>query len=155
MKRVYGDDCGITMKGRWTLVLFGPDGSEKQRVDGDNVVCTNGKEFLASFLGSAAAAASTFTCKYVAIGSDATAETAANTSLGTELARQTGTASYVSNQIYRVTATFAAGSGTGAVVEYGLFSSSTAGTMLNRSTKTVINKGASDILVATVNLTFS
>ena len=150
--KVYGE---VALKGRWKAVLRGPDGQVKQEIEGDNVVCTNGKEFLASFLSSAAAGAATFTMKYVGIGTDATAEAAANTALGTELARQTGTASYVSNQIYRVTATFAAGTGTGAIVEYGLFSSSTGGTLLNRDTESVVNKAAGDTLTVQCDLTIS
>lgn len=145
----------MTLKGRWTVICHGPDGSEKYRREGDNVICTNGKEFLASFLSSAAATAATFTMKYVAIGSDATAEAAANTALGTELARTTGTVSYVSNQVYRVTATFATGVGTGNITEYGLFSSSSAGTMLSRDTESAIAKGANDTLTAVVNITVS
>lgn len=146
---------GVALKGRWKATLQGPDGLVRQVLEGDNVVCTNGKEFLASFLSSAAAGAATFTMKYVAIGTDATAEAAANTALGTELARQTGTASYISGQIYRVTATFAAGTGTGAIVEYGLFSSSAAGTLLNRDTESVVNKGAGDTLTVQCDLTIS
>jgi hypothetical protein len=151
-EKVYG---GAVLKGRWEATLKGPDGAVKHSVQGHNVVCTNGKEFLASFLSSAAATASTFTMKYVGIGTDSTSEVAANTALGTELARQTGTVSYVSGQIYRVTATFAAGTGTGAIVEYGVFSSSTGGTMLNRDTEAVINKGASDTLEVRCDLTIS
>jgi hypothetical protein len=146
---------GVELKGRWKATLTDERGSVKREVAGDNVVCTNGKEFLASFLSSAAAGAATFTMKYVGIGTDSSAEAAANTALGTELARQTGTASYISGQIYRVTATFAAGTGTGAIVEYGLFSSSTGGTMLNRDTESVINKGASDTLTVQCDLTLS
>lgn len=155
LDRVYGDEKGVALRGRWTYVLAGPDGAEKDRRVGTNVVCTNGKEFLASFLYSAAVAASTFTCRYVAIGTDATAEAAANTALGTELARVSGVVSYVSNQIYRITATFAAGTGTGAIAEYGVFSSSTGGTMLNRDTEAVINKAAGDTLTAQCELTIS
>lgn len=145
----------VVLKGQWTKELYGPDGKLKYRVVNSNVVCTNGKEFLASFLYSAAAAASTFTCKYIAIGTDATAEAAANTALGTETARTTGTVSYVSNQIYQVKATFAAGTGTGAIVEYGLLSSSTNGTLLCRDTENVINKSAGDTLTVTCQLTIS
>lgn len=146
---------GVKLIGRWTADLYGPAGELKQRVTGSNVVCTNGKEWLASFLYSASVTASTNTMKYVAIGTDSTSEAAANTALGTELSRHTGTVSYVSNQIYQVKATFAAGSGTGAIVEYGLFSSNTGGTMLNRDTESVINKGASDTLTVTCQLTLS
>jgi hypothetical protein len=54
-----------------------------------------------------------------------------------------------------VTATFASGVGTGAIVEYGLFSSSTGGTMFSRDTEAVINKGANDTLVVTTEVTIS
>lgn len=151
--KVYGENVGgVTLKGRWTLIHSRGD-DVLQTIEGDNVVCTNGKEFLASFLYSAAAAASTFTCKYVAIGTDSTAEAAGNTALGTELTRTTGTASYVSGAIYQVTATFASGVGTGAIVEYGLLSSSTGGTLLSRDTESVINKGANDTLTTIVRIT--
>lgn len=154
-EKVHGKGSPFTLLGNWKFDLYGEDGGLKQTDEVRNVVCTNGKEFLASFLYSAAAAASTFTCKYLAIGTDSTAEAAANTALGTELSRTTGTVSYVSNQIYQVKATFATGSGTGGIVEYGVFSSSTGGTLLNRGTRTVINKGASDTLVVTCQLTIS
>jgi hypothetical protein len=145
----------VHLIGEWNIVLRGPDGEVKETRDGHNVVCDNGKEFLASFLNSAVAAASTFTMRYVAVGTDSTAEAASNTALGTELSRHTGTVSYVSNQIFQVKATFATGSGTGAIVEYGLFSSSTGGTMLNRDTEDVINKGANDTLEVTMQLTLA
>ena len=146
---------GAKMKGEWFITLYGPDGEVKDRRQGYNVVTTVGKEFLASFLGSAAVAAATFTGKYIAIGTDSTAEAAANTALGTEVSRHTGTASYLSGQIFQVTATFAAGSGTGAIVEYGLLSSSTGGTLIARDTESVINKGASDTLTVVAQMTIS
>ena len=153
-KKVY-DDRAVTLRGNWAMELYDEHGKLKATRAGTNVVCTNGKEFLASFLYSAAAAASTFTMKYIAIGTDATAEAAGQTALGTEVSRTTGTVSYVSNQIYQVKATFATGSGTGAIVEFGLFSSSTGGTMLARDTEAVINKGANDTLTVTAQFTLS
>lgn len=155
-KKIYeGPGGGIQVIGRWRMELYGPDGKLKQEIRGTNVVCTNGKEWLASFLYSATVTASTNTMKYIGIGTDATAEAAANTALGTEAARHTGVVSYVSNQIYQVKATFAAGLGTGAIVEYGLFSSSSGGTMLSRDTESVINKGAGDTLTVTAQYTLS
>jgi hypothetical protein len=144
-----------TLKGEWFVTLYGEDGRVKDRRQGFNVVTDVGKEFIASFLGSAAAGAATFTGKYIAIGTDATAEAVSNTALGTELSRTTGTASYLSNQIYQVTATFAAGSGTGAIAEYGLLSSSAAGTLIARDTEAVINKGAGDTLTIIAQMTLS
>jgi hypothetical protein len=154
MKRVY-EPSSVKLTGRYIAQLYGPDGALKKEIVGKNVVCTNGKEFLASFLYSAALAAATNTCKYLAIGSDSTAEAAANTALGTELSRHTGTVSYVSNQIYQVKATFATGSGTGSIYEYGLFSSSTGGTLISRDTEALITKGANDTLTVTYQLTIS
>lgn len=145
----------IKMKGEWFVTLYGPDGNIKEKRQGFNVVTTVGKEFLASFLNSAVAAASTFTGKYIGIGTNSTAEAAGDTALGTEVSRSTGTASYISGQIFQVTATFAAGSGTGAITEYGLFSSNTAGTLIARDTEAAINKGASDTLTVTAQLTIS
>jgi hypothetical protein len=145
----------VKLTGHWYIKLYGPDGVLKDEKNGKNVITTNGLDFMASFLNSAAAAASTFTMQYVGIGTDSTAEAASNTALGTEAARHTGTVSYVSNAIYRVSATFASGLGTGAIVEYGLFSSSSAGTMWARDTETVINKGANDTLTVTSEVTLS
>lgn len=141
--------------GNWQMHLHDQFGNLKDSKRGQNVVTTVGKEFLASYLSSAAAGAATFTMRYIAIGTDSTSESAANTTLGVELARHTGIVSYVSNQIYRVTATFATGLGTGAIVEYGLFSSSTAGTMFARDTEPVVNKGANDILTVQAEFTIS
>lgn len=141
--------------GRWTTYLYGPDGKLKDTQVGPNVVTTAGKDALAVFLNSAAAAASTFTTKYIAIGTGSTTETAADTALNTETSRQTGTVSYVTSQIYQVTATFATGSGTGAITEYGLFNSSAVGTMYARYTKSVINKGANDTLTVVAQITLS
>jgi hypothetical protein len=157
MESIYGQDqqSGIQLRGQWKAILEGAPGEIKEVFLGDNVICTNGKEFLASLLYSAAITASTNTLKYLGIGTNSTAESAANTTLGTEIARHTGTVSYVSNQIYRVTATFASGTGTGAIAEYGIFSSSSGGTLLNRDTEAVINKGANDTLTVTCDLTLS
>ena len=145
----------VRMKGEWFITLYGPDGHVKDKRQRFNVVTTVGKEFLASFLSSAAAGAATFTGKYIAIGTDATAEAVGNTALGVEASRSTGTASYVSGQIFQVTATFATGSGTGAIVEYGLLSSSTGGTLIARDTESAINKGANDTLTVVAQMTLS
>lgn len=145
----------IKVKGDWFVRLYGPDGILKDERASHNVVTTVGKEFIGSFLYSAALAASTFTMKYMAIGTDSTAELVGNTALGTEAARHTGTVGYTSGAIYTVTATFATGSGTGAIVEYGILSSNTGGTLLNRLTTAAVNKGASDTLTVVANLTFS
>lgn len=145
----------VTLRGKYFATLYGPDGEVKDRTEAQNVVTTVGKDWLASFLSSAAAAAATNTAKYAVIGTDATGEVVGNTALGTEISRHTGTVSYASGAIYQVTATFAAGSGTGDVVEYGIFTSNTGGTLISRATKSAIAKGASDSLTVVFQLTLS
>jgi hypothetical protein len=145
----------LNIEGKWTAVLTDEHGDEKQRVEGYNLVVTNGVERLAQFLKSANAAATTFTFNYIAIGTDATAEAAGDTALGAEQARHTGTVTYLSGAIYQVVATFGAGSGTGAIAEYGLLDSNSAGTIFSRDTESVINKGSGDTLTVTAQYTFT
>lgn len=145
----------LKMKGKFFATLYGPNGEIKDHRQGDNVVTTVGKEFMASFLYSSVVAAATFTAKYVAIGTNTVAESASDTGLGTEVSRSTATASYVSGQILQLTATFAAGSGTGAITEYGVYTSNSAGTLLSRDTESAINKSASDTLTVVWQLTLS
>ena len=156
MKKVYcPDDYALKLKGYWQIDLHGPDGELKAHREGKNVVTTNGKEFLASLFSSAACAAVTQSMRYVAIGTDDTAEDAAQTALIAETARVSGTVSYTSGGIYEVRATFTTGVGTGAITEYGLLNTTAAGTMLTRDVEAVINKGANDTLTITHQLTFS
>jgi len=149
----------VRLYGRWNIKHHSPNqmGAMElvREIDGINIITTNGKEALASLLYSGTVTATTNTFKYMAIGTGAGAESAAGTTLGTEAARHTGTVSYVSGAIYQVSATFATGIGTGAIVEYGLFNSSSAGTMFSRDLENVINKGASDTLTATLQITLS
>lgn len=147
--------ANVKLDGYWTAICRGPDGEIKQQVEGHNVVCTNGKEFLASFLNSAATGAATFTMRYVGVGTDSTGENASDTALGTEVNRVSGVVTYVSGQIYQVEASFATGSAAGDISEYGLFSSSSNGTMLSRDTEATIAVGASDTLDVIMQLTIS
>lgn len=145
----------VKLYGTWTATLHNDTEGVKKVVHGPNVITTVGKDLIASFLVSAAAGTATFTCRYAAVGTDSTAEAVGNTSLGTELARVSGSVSHTSDALVTVTATFPSGTGTGAIVEYGLFSSSTGGVMLSRDVESVINKGANDVLTTVFNLTIS
>jgi len=146
----------MKVEGQWWMTLYGAPGEIKEQRHGHNVVVTTGHQFLADFLASAAAAASTFTMRYIAIGSDSTAEAASNTALGTELARVSATVS-AATAIYRLTATYASGIGTGNIYEYGVFSTITsgAGTMFSRDVEGLITKSANDQLVVTTEITIS
>jgi hypothetical protein len=52
-------------------------------------------------------------------------------------------------------ATFSAGTGTGAVVEAGIFNAASAGTMLCRTVFAVVNKGVDDAMTITWQITVS
>lgn len=145
----------VKITGRWHVCLTDEYGNLKAERRGKNVITTAGLEWLADHLHKAVTAASN-TMMYIAIGTSDTAEAVGQTALVSELARVTGTASYSSGAIYSVIATFAAATATaGAIVEYGLFNSSAAGTMFSRDTENVINKGASDSLTVTTEITFA
>ncbi len=148
----------VKLYGSWRIELHTPvDGKMvlAEVREGKNIITTVGKEFLASYLQSGTAAAATFTCRYVGVGTGVGAESAADTALGTESARHTGTVSYVTGAIYQVKATFACGVATGSITEYGLFSSSAAGTMFCRDLETAIPKGAGDVLTSILQITLA
>ena len=110
-----------------------------------NLVVTAGKDWIASRMASASAN----TMGYMAVGTDATAPANGNTALGAEVARVALTSGTASTNTVTYIATFGAGVGTGALVEAGLFNANTAGTMLSRTTYSVINKGSGDEMTVT------
>ncbi len=142
----------LPLKGSWEFVLTDRDGKLKDYRKKDNLITDVGFQFLAdaSFIASGRPAIG----NYTAIGATSTAPAAGNTALGSQLARQTNTYSYAA-KVATLSTTFAAGTGTGAVVEAGILNASTAGTLLNRVTFTVINKGALDTLAVNFTLTLS
>lgn len=73
--------------------------------------------------------------QYIAIGSDSTAPSTSDTSLGTETARSGAIAPTKPNtNEVRWTHEFTAGEGGSTINEFGMFNDSTAGDMLNRRT---------------------
>ena len=119
--------------------------------DVDNLVVTTGKNLVASRLvGTTPAVMS-----HMAIGSGTTAAAAGNTALGTELGRVSLTSGSASSAVVTYVATFAAGTGTGAVTEAGLLNASSSGTMLCRTVFSVVNKGANDSMTVTWTVTVS
>jgi len=143
----------IKLTGRWSQVLERGAGNVVATRSGTNVITTSGLHGLADYLCSAAASATKNTYYFIAIGTDSTGEAAADEALGTEISRHTGVATAFTS-VYQVTATFASGSGTGAIVEYGLLNSNTSGILMARDTEAVINKQANDTLTVTMQLTF-
>lgn len=137
--------------GSLRVVLTGKDGVVKEQHEFKNLVVTVGKNFVASrMVGTASNVMS-----HMAIGSSSTAAAAGDTALGSELGRVALTGGTSTDNVVTYTATFPAGTGTGAVVEAGVFNASTAGIMLCRTVFAVVNKGADDAMAITWTVTIS
>lgn len=115
-----------------------------------NLIVQVGKNFLAS----AVISNSTSPFVSMAIGTGTTAAGLSDTSLQTESARAVFTTSSVSTNVVSLSNAYAAGVGTGAITEAGIFNNATSGgTMLSRVVFSAINKGSSDTL--TINWTIT
>lgn len=133
------------------LELRGPDGEIKDRREVHNTICTAGKN---NILASGAGKKYINDYGYVCIGTGTNAAGAGDTALQTESARALGTTSNPSASTWQVTYTFPAGTGTGAVTESALdYQNSTSAAILARQVFSAINKGASDTLQITWQIT--
>lgn len=138
----------ITLTGKLKIELNGGAIHEVK-----NLVVTVGKEWIAQRMQGTSVTVMT----HMAIGTDTTGAAAGNTALGTEIARNalaTSGGTVVGNKISFAT-TYAAGTGTGAITEAGIFNANSAGTMLARTVFAVVNKGASDSMTITWDITVS
>jgi hypothetical protein len=136
----------LTMKGHLSIAVNGEVVHEVP-----NLVVTTGKNFVASRIKDATTTAMT----HMAIGTGTVAAAAGDTALGSEAARNTLASTTVTNNVVTYVSSFAAGVGTGAITEAGLFNASSAGTMFCRTTFAVVNKGASDSMTITWSVTVS
>jgi hypothetical protein len=136
----------LKLKGKLAIAI---NGDVVQEVD--NLVVTAGKGYVASRMKDATATA----MSHMAIGSGSTAAAASDTALGNQLGRVSLTSTSVSSAVVTYVATFAAGTGTGAVTEAGLFNASSGGTMLCRTVFSVVNTGSADSMTITWTVTVS
>lgn len=137
---------GLKLTGKLKIAL---NGETVQEVD--NLVVTDGKEYVASRMKDATATA----MSHMAIGSGSTAAAAGDSALGNQLGRVALTSTNVASNVVTYAATFAAGTGTGAVTEAGIFNASSSGDLLCRTVFSVVNKGASDSMTITWTVTVS
>lgn len=130
--------------------LFGKDGELKEEQLLHNIVTNAGKDAIAQRIKGTTPAIPS----HMAVGTGA-GGTAASTTLTTEIAASrtaftggiTGAAAVLTMET-----TFAAGVGTGAITEAGVFNNTSGGTMYMYATFSVINKGAADTLKITWTL---
>jgi hypothetical protein len=140
----------IKVTGQVSIVITGKDGQVKDQREIKNLVVTTGKEFIAARMVGTPTAMS-----HMALGSNNTAAAAGDTALGTELGRVSLASAAASGAVVTYTASFPAGTATGAVVEAGVFNAGSSGTMLCRTVFAVVNKGADDAMSVTWAITVS
>lgn len=139
-------------KGELHIVLRDEAGNVTQEVTVPNLVVDTGLNYIASRM----VGTSKSVMSHMAVGSSNTAAAAGNTNVGSILgSRKALTSSTATLNAVEYVATFAAGEGTGAVVEAGIFNASTSGDMLCRTVFDVINKGAADSMTITWTVTVS
>lgn len=140
----------LKITGHFVLELFGPDGILKDRREMKNTITTVGKNYTATWLSAASQAG--YYMQYLAVGTGTPTATALGAEVGTRVA---GTITNPSSAVWQNAGTFAAGNGTGALIEIGIFSAAAAGTMLASQTFAVVNKLAGDSLALTWQITVS
>ena len=118
-----------------------------------NLVVTAGKSHIAAKI--AATTNSPVSMSHMAIGTGAVSANATDTQLGVEGGRVGLSNSVVSTNTITYTATFPAGTGTGAVTEAGVLNNSSGGTLLCRTTFPAVNKAAGDSIAITWVVTVS
>ena len=137
--------------GKLTIEVKDKDGNLKQKQEVKNLVVDTGLDYIASRMKDASATA----MSHMAIGTGSTAAAAGNTALGSEAARQALTSTTVTSNAVAYVASFAAGTGTGAITEAGILNAGSGGTLLCRTVFSVVNKGASDSMTITWTITIS
>ena len=149
------ENLGIT--GELTIQVFDETGNLKSATKVPNLVVTNGKNYIASrMVGTASTVMS-----HMAIGTGTSSPANGDVNLGTEAYRASITFTASTNTV-TATATFAAGNGTGAITEAGIFNygtyaaSPSAGQfMLCRTTFPAVNKASGDSIAITWVVTVS
>ena len=140
----------LKASGTLTVTLTKPSGQTEKTVI-KNLIVDTGTSYIASRMNSTAEGV----LSHMAIGTGTAAAVAGDTVLGTETARVAFDTLSVTQNVLTYTATFGAGTGTGALTEAGLFNDPTAGTMLCRTVFPVINKGTDDSLAIDWDVTIS
>lgn len=144
----------VNRKGKLHVELFDKDGNLKEERHVENLMTNVGEAHIADQLASSQDESA---MSHMAIGTGTTNPASTDTQLANSIDRnaltsRTQGAGGDDNDIIYV-GDWAAGDGTGAITEAGIFNSSASGTMLCRSTFATINKGASDTLKITWTVT--
>lgn len=144
-------DDAMTIVHNVDIDLYGPDGELKEHREIHNLTPTVGKNATAEQL---LAAPGKEKPTHMAIGTGNTAAAAGDTTLQTELDRNALTSKTRSANVVTMVGTWAAGDGTGSIVEAGILNAASSGDLYARGVFGVITKEAGDELVITWKVTY-
>lgn len=137
--------------GKLVLSLYDKNNNIKKVVEVPNLVVTTGLNFIASrMVGTTSAVMS-----HMAVGTDNTTANTSQISLQAEVSREALAGALATGSTITYNATFGPGSGTGTLVEAGVFNNPSAGVMLCRTVFPAIVKEADDILTINWLVTIS
>ena len=142
----------IKITGKLNVKHIGKDGNLIREYNFNNLVVTAGLAHIAARLVDSG---SPDQMTHMGVGSGSTTPALTDTALGSQLGRVSLTSKVPSGTSVTYTASFPAGTATGAITEAGIFNASSSGTMLCRTTFLTINKGADDTLAVSWVLTLS
>jgi hypothetical protein len=141
-----GPSDGVGVIGALKIELVGPDGKVKDARNVENLVTQVGKNGIADQILASPTLAKP---GWMAVGTGTTAAATGDTALVAETARVALATKTRATNVVTYTATFAAGTGTGALTEAGIFDAASVGNLWNRVVFSVVNKGAADSLTIT------
>jgi hypothetical protein len=139
--------------GKVRIVQTNAQGETVKEFEVPNLVVTTGKNHIAAKIVATTNSPASMT--HMAIGTGTGTPGASDTALGAETGRVSLAGSVVSTNTITYTATFPAGTGTGAITEAAVLNASSSGTMLCRTTFPVVNKAAGDTIAVTWVVTVS
>lgn len=136
----------VNATGELEIILRDSNGDIKVQKTVPNLVVTIGKTVIASRLAGTA----TPVMSHMSVGSVSTAPNITNTALAGEIAGSRSTLAVAGGtpaaNVVTFSATFGAGVGTGSIVEAGIFNNVSGGSMLCRTTFSVVSKDVGDTL---------
>jgi hypothetical protein len=147
-------ECQVNPKGWVTITKTNEAGEITQQFEVPNLVVTTGKIYIAGKM-IATDTNVPVAMSHMAIGTGTASPVAEDTALGTQTGRVLLSGNLQENNSITYTATFPAGTGTGAITEAGIFNASVSGTMLCRTVFPVVTKQAGDTIAVTWKVTVS
>ncbi len=144
----------VSPKGWVTVTKTNEAGQVTEQFEVPNLVVTTGKIYIAGKMISTNADVPV-AMTHMGIGTGTASPLAEDTALGTQTGRVLLSGNIQENNAITYTATFPAGTGTGAITEAGIFNASTNGTMLCRTVFPVVTKQAGDTIAITWKVTVS